>query len=140
MPIVVEVKTKDDYATWLAEQRKQLTAAADDPNQAGDLKGLVAQGEKVFAANCVACHQANGKGVPGAFPALDGSKVVTGPKDAQIATVLNGVMKDGKPTAMVAWKQLSDPELAAVITYTRNSWSNKSGDAVQPADVKLARK
>jgi cytochrome c oxidase subunit 2 len=140
MPIVVEVKSKDDYAKWLGDQKARLTAAADDPNKVWDLKDLVARGEKVFAANCAACHQANGKGVAGAFPALDGSPVVTGPKDAPIHTVLNGVMKDGKPTAMVAWKQLSDTDLASVITYTRNSWGNKTGDAIQPGDVKLARK
>jgi len=78
--------------------------------------------------------------VPPAFPPLDGSKVVTGPKDIQIKTVLNGVEKDGKPTAMVSWKALSDTDLAAVITYTRNSWGNKAGEAIQPADIKAARK
>jgi len=140
MPIVVEVKSKDDYAKWLDERKKALTVAADDPAKVWDLKDLVAHGEKVFTANCVACHQATGKGVPGAFPALDGSKVVTGPKDVQIATVLNGVVRDGKPTAMVSWKALSDSDIAAVITYTRNSWSNHTGEAIQPAEVKLARK
>ena len=135
MPIVVEVKSKDDYAKWVAEQKKKVAAAADDPHRGWDVKDLVAAGEKVFAGNCAACHQANGKGVPGAFPALDGSKVVNGPKADQIALVLNG--KAG--TAMVAWKQLSDADLAAVITYTRNSWGNKTGEAVQPAEVKVAR-
>jgi cytochrome c oxidase subunit 2 len=141
MPIVVEAKSADDYAKWLDEHRKMATAAGDDPNKVSELKDLLARGEKVFAANCVACHQANGKGVPGAFPALDGSKVVTGPKDAQIAMVLNGVMRDGKPTAMVAWKDtLSDADIAAVITYTRNSWGNRTGEAIQPAEVKADRK
>jgi cytochrome c oxidase subunit 2 len=135
MPIVVEVKSKDDYAKWVAEQKKKVAAAADDPNKVWDVKDLVAAGEKVFAGNCAACHQANGKGVPGAFPALDGSKIVTGAKAEQIALVLNG--KAG--TAMVAWKQLSDADLAAVITYTRNSWGNKTGEAVQPAEIKVAR-
>jgi cytochrome c oxidase subunit 2 len=135
MPIVVEVKSKDDYAKWVAEQKKKVAAAADDPNKVWDVKDLVAAGEKVFAGNCAACHQANGKGVPGAFPALDGSKIVTGAKAEQIALVLNG--KPG--TAMVAWKQLSDADLAAVITYTRNSWGNKTGEAVQPAEIKVAR-
>ena len=91
-------------------------------------------------ANCAACHQANGKGVPGAFPALDGSKVVTGPKDGQIKTVLNGVVKNGQPTAMVPWRNtLSDIDIAAVITYTRNSWGNHTGEAIQPAEVKADR-
>ena len=139
MPIVVEVKTADDYAKWLGEHKK-ATAAVEDPNKVWDQKDLLARGEKIFGSTCAACHQANGKGVPGAFPALDGSKVVTGPKDAQIKTVLNGVIKDGKPTAMIAWKDtLSDTDIAAVITYTRNSWSNHTGEAIQPADVKAAR-
>ena len=140
MPIVVEVKSADDYSKWLAEHKKAAAAAADDPGKTWDQKELIARGEKVFSANCAACHQANGKGVPGAFPALDGSKVVTGPKDAQIKTVLNGVVKNGQPTAMVAWKNtLSDADIAAVITYTRNSWGNHTGEAIQPAEVKAAR-
>jgi len=94
----------------------------------------------MFGANCAACHQANGKGVPPAFPPLDGSRVVTGPKDAQIGIVMHGVVKDGKPTAMVGWQQLSDTDIAAVVTYTRNAWGNKTGDAVQPAEIKMARK
>src|SRR5689334_837102 len=140
MPIVVDVLSADDYAKWRDEHKKMAAAAADDPNKVWDAKDLIARGEKVFGANCAACHQANGKGVPGAFPALDGSKVVTGPKDAQIKTVLNGVVKNGQPTAMVAWKNtLSDADIAAVITYTRNSWGNHTGEAIQPAEVKAAR-
>jgi len=139
MPIVVEVKTGDDYAKWLAEHKK-AAAAADDAGKSWDRKELIARGEKVFVANCAACHQANGKGVPGTFPALDGSSVVTGPKDGQIKTVLNGVTKNGQPTAMPAWKDtLSDADIAAVVTYTRNSWSNHTGEAIQPAEVKAAR-
>ncbi len=136
MPIVVEVKTKADYATWVAAQKAKVAAAADDPAKVWEVKDLVARGEKVYAANCAACHQASGKGVAGAFPALDGSKVVAGPKADQLALVLNG--KAG--TAMASFKQLSDADLAAVITYTRNSWSNKSAEAVQPSEVKAARR
>ncbi len=139
MPIVVEVVSKDDYAKWVDAQKKQAAAAGDDPNKVWALADLVARGEKVFTANCVACHQATGKGVPGAFPALDGSKVVTGPKAEQIKTELNGVVRDGKPTAMVGFKSLSDVDIAAVITYTRNSWGNKTGEAVQPSEIKAAR-
>jgi len=140
MPVVVEVKTADDYAKWLGEHKKAAAAAAEDPNKSWSLQELTARGEKVFTANCAACHQANGKGVPGAFPALDGSKVVTGPKDEQIKTVLNGVVKNGQPTAMIAWRNtLSDTDIAAVITYTRNSWSNHTGEAVQPSEVKADR-
>jgi cytochrome c oxidase subunit 2 len=136
MPIVVEVVSAEKYSAWVGEQKKKLSAAADDPAKTWDLAELRARGEKVYAANCVACHQANGMGVPNAFPALAGSKMVNGPKGEQIAMVLNG--KQG--TAMQAFgKQLSDVEIAAVITYTRNAWSNKSGE-IQPADVKSARK
>ena len=140
MPIVVEVKSAEDYAQWLDDQKKKSAAVADNPNKVWELKELIARGEKIYTARCVACHQATGKGVPGAFPALDGSPVVNGPKDAQIKIVLNGVVKDGKPTAMVAWKDtLSDTDIAAVITYTRNSWGNHTDQAVQPAEVKADR-
>ena len=101
-----------------------------------DMPALIAHGADVFNANCAHCHQQNGKGVPGAFPALDGSKVVNGPKADQIAIELNG--KAG--TAMPSWKQLSDADIASVITYTRNSWSNKTGEAIEPAEIKAARK
>jgi cytochrome c oxidase subunit 2 len=136
MPVVVEVKSKDDYAKWVGEQKQKAAVAVEDPNKVWTEPALAALGEKVFAANCAACHQANGKGVPGAFPALDGSKVVNGPAEAQIALVLNG--KAG--TAMVSWKQLTDTDIAAVITYTRNAWSNQTGQVIQPGQVKLARK
>jgi len=108
---------------------------AEDPNKKWETAELITRGEKIYAANCVACHQSTGKGLPPAFPPLDGSKIVNGPKEGEIARVLNG--KPG--TAMVAFgKQLSDTDLAAVITYTRSSWSNKAGE-VQPADVKAQR-
>jgi cytochrome c oxidase subunit 2 len=135
MPIVVEVKSKADYAAWAAEQKQKSAVAAEDPAKVWDLKDLVASGEKVFAANCAACHQANGKGVPNAFPALDGSKVVLGPPADQIHTVLNG--RPG--TAMASFKGLSNADLASVITYTRNAWGNKTGQAIQPAQIQAAR-
>ncbi|MCX7962152.1 MAG: cytochrome c oxidase subunit II [Burkholderiales bacterium] len=141
MPIVVRVVSQEDYTKWVGEKKKQLAALADDPNRPWTLAELKARGEKVYAANCVACHQANGKGAPPAFPALDGSPLVLGPKEKQIDIVLNGVVKDGKPTAMAAFgKQLNDVEIAAVITFTRNNWGNQTGDAVQPAEVKALRK
>ena len=136
MPVVVEVKSKEDYAAWVAAQKTKVAAAADDPSKVWTMADLTAKGAEVYAANCAACHQANGKGVPGAFPAIDGSKLVNGPPKDQIHIVLAG--KPG--TAMPAWKQLSNADIAAVITYTRNSWGNQAGEAVQPAQVVAARK
>jgi cytochrome c oxidase subunit 2 len=136
MPIVVEVKSEADYAKWVESKKKEMAAAMDDPNKEWQLAELQARGEKVYAANCVACHQATGKGVPGAFPALEGSKLVLGPQDGQIDILLKG--KPG--SAMASFKHLSDVELAAVITYTRNAWSNKADDnIVQPKEVGAAR-
>jgi cytochrome c oxidase subunit 2 len=137
MPIVVEVKSAEDYSKWVGEQKKLMLARADDPNKEWTQADLSARGEKVYAANCVACHQATGKGLPPAFPALDGSKVVLGAVSDHLAIMLNG--KPG--TAMASFKQLSDVELAAVITYTRNAWGNKAEkNIVQPTEVKAARK
>jgi len=137
MPIVVEVKSKEDFAKWVEEHKAKTQAAGADPNKVWDLKDLVVTGERIYASNCAACHQANGKGVPGSYPALDGSKIVRGPKAAQIQIVLHG--KPG--TAMPPWSQLSDLDIASVITYTRNGLgSNKTGEAVQPAEVLAARK
>ena len=141
MPIVVTVVTQDEYTRWVGEKMKLIAAAADDPNKQYTLDELKKRGEQVYAKNCTVCHQATGKGTPPAFPPLDGSKVVLGPKEEQIKTELNGVVKNGTPTAMVAFgKQLNDVEIAAVITYTRNNWSNKTGEAIQPAEVKALRK
>ena len=140
MPIVVEVKSEQDYAAWVGDQKKKLAATADDVNKTWDIKDLTARGEKVYTANCAACHQPNGKGLPPAFPPLDASKVATGAKLAHITTVLNGVTRDGKPTAMVAWKgTLSDVDIASVVTYERNSWGNHTGEAIQPAEVASAK-
>jgi len=137
MPIVVEVVSAEKYAEWVGEQRKKMAAAADDPSKKWNLSDLKARGEKVYAANCVACHQANGQGVKGAFPGLDGSALIKEPKGRHIEIVLNG--KQG--TAMAPFgKQLSDTDIAAVITYERNSWSNKTGEVIQPGEIKAARK
>lgn len=137
MPIEVHVVSAEKYTEWVAAQQQLTAAAAVDDVREWALAELVERGQKVYAANCAACHQADGKGLPPAFPALDGSPVVTGDPAAQLALVLNG--KPG--TAMAAFgAQLSDTDLAAVITYTRNSWSNQSGKVVQPADVAAGRK
>jgi cytochrome c oxidase subunit 2 len=139
MPIVVEVKSQSDYDAWAEDQKKKMAALADDPNKEWTQPELIARGEKVYAATCVACHQANGKGVPGAFLPLDGSAVVQGPTAAQIGIVLKG--RPGTAMAPFAG-QLNDVEAAAVITYTRNAWSNAGKSAeplVLPKDVAAAR-
>ena len=134
MPIHVKVLSAEDYSKWVDEQKKIQAAKADDPNKVWVLADLAKRGEKVYAANCAACHQANGKGA-GPIKALDGSAMVLdADKNKQIAIMLNG------KGAMPSWKQLSDTEIAAVITYTKNNWSNKTGQLVQPADIKTARK
>jgi len=141
MPVVVEVLPADQYAAWADAQKKKASAAADDPAKIWDAKDLIARGQGVYTANCAACHQATGKGVPPAFPPLDGSKIATGPVEAHLDTVLNGVVKNGQPTAMVPWKNtLSPTDIAAVITFERNSWGNHVGDAVQPSQVVAAKK
>ena len=136
MPIHVKVVTAEEYSAWVSDKKKAMAAAADDPSKVWALPDLVKRGEAVYAANCAACHQPNGKGA-GPIKPLDGSPVVlSADKVKQIAVLLNG-QNNG---AMPAWKQLSDTEIAAVITYTKNSWSNKTDQIVQPAEVVAARK
>ena len=136
MPIHVKVLSAPDYAKWVEGQKKLMAAKADDPSKVWNLQDLVARGEKIYAANCAACHQASGKGA-GPIKALDGSAIVLdADKSRQIAIMLNGAANG----AMPAWKQLSDTEIAAVITYTKNQWSNQTGQVVQPADILAARK
>jgi cytochrome c oxidase subunit 2 len=136
MPIHVKVLSQADYATWVAGKKKEMAAAADDPAKVWKLEELVARGEKVYGANCAVCHKADGKGA-GPIKPLDGAAVVQDADHLKQVTVLLNGQNNG---AMPAWKQLSDTELAAVITYTKNSWSNKTGQAVQPAQVVAARK
>lgn len=132
MPIVVKVVTPDEYSAWVAQKKKEMAANADDPSKTYTLEELKERGAKVYAANCAVCHQPNGKG-GGAFPALDGSKVVLGAKEDQYKILLVG------KNAMPKWDSLSDTELAAVMTFTRNSWGNKTGELIQPSDFVAAR-
>ena len=136
MPIHVKVVSAEDYTQWVDSEKKKLAAKADDPAKVWELPALVARGEKVYSANCAACHQANGKG-NGPIKPLDGSAVVLNEdKLKQVLVLLNGQNN----LTMPSWKQLSDTEIAAVITYTKNSWSNKTGWLVQPSEVLAARK
>jgi len=136
MPIQVKVVSAADYTKWVDGKKKEAAALADDPTKVWMLPELLARGEKVYAANCAACHQASGKG-GGPIKALDGAAVVLDADHAkQIAVLLNG-QNNG---AMPSWKALSDTELAAVITYTKNNWSNQTGQLVQPSEVVALRK
>jgi cytochrome c oxidase subunit 2 len=168
MPIIVDARTPEQYAAWVKEMKARQpapdivpvatpvpsavgvqTAAGAAPTPAAGapstpaepdkvwaLADLKTRGEQVYAANCAACHQPTGKGMPPAFPALDGSKIATGPKAGHLNIVLKG--KPG--TAMASFAQLTDVDLAAVVTYERNSWGNKTGEAIQPAEIRAARK
>ena len=135
MPIHVKVVSQADYAVWVAGKKKEMAALADDPNKTWQLAELVARGEKVYNANCAACHRPDGKGA-GPIKPLDGSAIVLNDPVQQVDILLNGRLNG----AMPAWKQLSDTEIAAVMTYTKNSWSNQTGKLVQPAEVVAARK
>jgi cytochrome c oxidase subunit 2 len=135
MPIHVRVLSAEDYSAWVVEENKKMAAKADDPTKVWELAELAKRGEKVYAQNCIACHQATGKAV-GPIKALDGSAVVlNNDKSKQIMVLLNGQNNN----AMPAWRSLSDTDIAAVITYTKNNWSNKTGQVVQPADVLALR-
>jgi cytochrome c oxidase subunit 2 len=136
MPIHVKVVSQQEYSAWAEAKVKEAAARADDPSKVWELAPLVARGEQVYAANCQVCHQANGKGGAN-IKALDASPtVLDADKTKQIHIVLNGQANG----AMPAWKQLSDTELAAVITFTKNHWSNATGQIVQPSEVAAARK
>ncbi len=135
MPIHIKVVSAEDYTKWVAGEQKKLAAKADDPSKVWVMDDMLKRGEKVYAANCAACHQANGKGV-GPIKPLDAAAVVLdADKAKEIMVLLNGQAGGTMP----AWKQLSDTDLASVITYTKNNWSNKTGQLVQPADILAAR-
>lgn len=137
MPIVVEVMSEENYSKWVQAKLEEMKAKQDDPTKEWMVQDLVARGEQVYNANCAACHQASGEGIPGAFPSLVAAPSVVGPQAGQIDILLNG-----KGAGMPAWKQLSDVEIASVITYTRNAWANAgtgTDPVVQPSAVTAAR-
>ena len=136
MPIHLKVVSQQEYSAWVDGKMKEAAAKLDDPNKVWALADLETRGAAVYATNCQVCHQANGKG-GGAIKALDGSPTVRDTdKTRQIHVLLNG-QNNG---AMPSWKQLSDTEIAAVITYTKNHWSNATGQIVQPTEVASLRK
>ena len=136
MPIVLIAKTQEDYDAWVEEQKGAAAAAADASTKTLTMDELMAKGEAAYNTSCAACHQANGAGIPGVFPAIAGGPIATGDVAAHINIVVNG--KAG--TAMQAFgEQLSAVDLAAIITYERNGFGNNVGDMVQPADVVAAK-
>jgi len=145
MPVVVRAVPEPEYAAWVAGKKAEMAAAAAGSDKAWSKDELMAAGKAAYEKNCAACHQPEGQGIPPAFPALAGSKIVTGPllspegrliPDSHVDRVLNG--KAG--TAMQAFKAtLSDADLAAIITYERNAFGNNKGDMIQPAQIKALR-
>lgn len=143
MPVVVEAMPDDKYKEWVAAKKQEISAASAGADKEWSKDDLMKHGEEVYEKNCAVCHQANGQGLPPAFPALAGSKVINGPifdaggklmKDSHLDRVFNG------KNVMPAWKgTLNDVDIAAVVTYERNSFGNSLGDVVQPAQVKALR-
>ena len=136
MPIHVKVVSQQEYTAWAGAKAKEAAAKADDPSKVWERAPLVARGEQVYTANCQVCHQANGKGGGNVKPLDASPTVLDADKLKQVHVVLNG-QNNG---AMPSWKQLSDTEIAAVVTFTKNHWSNATGQIVQPSDVAAARK
>ncbi len=136
MPIHVKVVTQEAYTAWVDDEKKKLAAKADDPGKVWTLADLQVRGEKIYAANCTVCHKADGTGAPPAIKGLVGSPVVL---DADRGKQINVLLNGAAGGAMPAWKQLSDTEIAAVISYTKNAWTNKTGQLVQPSDVAAVR-
>lgn len=132
MPIVVEAVSEEDYRQWLADKQAEAAALRELTGKVFTFDELYQRGEEVYLRACAACHQANGEGVPPVFPALKGGALVTGPIEQHIEVVVNGV----KGTAMQAFgEQLSEADIAAVVTYERNAWGNNMGDMTQPIDI-----
>ncbi len=132
MPVVVEAVSKEDFAAWVAERKDRQAAERVDAKRLWTLAELMEHGQDVYAAQCASCHQSDGEGLAPAFPALAGSDVVTGPVSKHIDILLNGV----SGTAMPAWGgMLSEADIAAALTYTRNAFGNETGEMVQPRTI-----
>ncbi len=136
MPVVVHAMEEDEFDQWLLTKKQEIALEQEAAQQALannlSMEALMSQGEAVYLARCAVCHQANGEGITGAFPAIKGSAIAKGDLDPHIDVIVNG--RAG--TAMQAFtNQLSDQEIAAVITYQRNAWGNDTGEAVQASDI-----
>jgi cytochrome c oxidase subunit 2 len=140
MPVVVEVIPETEFDSWIEEQRLAIALASEtavaDRNKTWIMAELLPRGEEVFLEHCATCHEPEGTGQEGKYPALAGSSITTGIIEEHIARVMDGKAD----TEMQAWApQLSDLDLAAVMTYERNAWGNNTGDLIQPMTVYLAR-
>ncbi|GIX31670.1 MAG: cytochrome c oxidase subunit 2 [Porticoccaceae bacterium] len=132
MPIVVKAVPQAEFDQWLAAKKREAEELKALTAKTFTMEELMARGEEVYNRSCAACHQVNGEGIPGIFPPMKGSTIATGPLSGHLDIVVNG--KPG--TAMQAFgQQLSEVDLAAVITYERNAFGNDTGDVVQPLDV-----
>lgn len=132
MPVVVRAVEQSEYEQWLADKQTEAQEVYETVGKEWTMEELMEKGEQVYNQNCVTCHQANGQGIPPAFPPLTGSPLTNGPIEGHADIVLNG--KSG--TAMQAFSaQLNAAELAAVITYERNALGNSVGDMIQPSEV-----
>jgi cytochrome c oxidase subunit 2 len=137
MPIVVKAVPMDDYKIWVAEKKQEQEASAEASNVEMTMEELMTKGESIYKANCLACHQANGEGVQGVFPAIAGSQLATKPENlkAHIAQIIYG-----KNLMPAFGEQLNDGDIASVVTYSRNAFGNDTGDVVQAADIAAERK
>lgn len=136
MPIVVRAVPEGEYVAWVEDRHAAQELVAAEAQRDWTKDELMARGKEVYDVACVACHQANGQGLPPTFPAISGSPIATGPLESHMDRVMNG--KPG--TAMAAFAgQLNDADLAAIITYQRNALGNSVGDEVQPATIRAAR-
>lgn len=132
MPVVIVALPEDEYRSWVNAQHGEQAAEQIQAARVWDMESLMLRGQEIYAAQCATCHQADGTGLPPAFPSLAGSELVSGPVQANMSVVINGV----EGTAMQAWGALLSPsDIAAVLTFVRNSFGNQSGDHVQPAEV-----
>jgi cytochrome c oxidase subunit 2 len=141
MPIVVSAVSQEDFTKWVAVQKGKAAAESAGSTKTWNKDELMEKGKKAYAATCAACHGAEGKGIPGVFPAVEGSKLATGPVEEHIKTVLHGRATGKFSAQMPAFAaQLSDADVAAIVTFERNALGNKAGDVVQPSQAKALRK
>jgi cytochrome c oxidase subunit 2 len=132
MPIVVNVLEKEEYNAWLGEKKAEVAAIRELAKKTFNKEELMAKGKEAYDRSCASCHMANGEGIPGVFPGLKEGSAAVGPVANHLDIVVNGVAG----TAMQAFGgQLSEVDLAAIITYERNAWGNDTGDVVQPIDI-----